>query len=404
PLDILATGEPENFHFASQELRLTSTGQGALSYIGGVYFSETTLSGNTHAELGADILPAVGIPEIPDYRESVQTNSHLLQKSYAAFGSATFKTSARIALTAGLRYTDERKTLDYDQVVSPFFVAPDTPVGLIYAFAQDVSPLRQRYSKGVFSGDATASYQWSRDVHSYLRLARGYKAGGFDTTQSSTSDPGSRAFNPEYVNLYEIGYKSLFAGRSVRINAAIFYSQHQDKQEQIFNGTDFATNNAASASSRGAEIELTLLPRPDLELNLSVGFADAHYGRFVDKLSGEDYSGNRLPLGARWSIDSSLQYHRPVYRDWGVFSRVEGVYHSDSFTTSDNDLSFQQRENVILNLRLGWARTDESFGVYAWGRNVTDSRFVTGGFTFIGNTFISRNRPTMWGVELRGRW
>lgn len=404
PLDILATGEPENFHFFSQELRLTSTGQEALSYIGGVYFSRMTLSGNTHAELGADVLPAIGFPSIPGYRESEQTNSHLLQKSYAAFGSVSYKASARVALTAGLRYTDERKTLDYDQTVSPFFIAPDTPVGLIYAFAQDVAPLRQNYSKGVLSGDATASYQWNHDVQSYLRFSRGYKAGGFDTTQSSTSDPGSRAFKPEFVNLYEIGFKSLFAGRRVKINGAIFYSQYQDKQEQVFNGTDFATNNAATARSQGAEVEVTLLLGPGLELYLGVGFADAKYGEFVDKLSGEDYSGNRLPLAARWSVDSSLQYRRPVLGDWGVVSRVEGEYHSDSFTTSDNDPNFQQRGKLILNLRLGWERSDQSLGIYAWGRNVTDARFVTGGFNFIGNTFISRNRPTMWGVELRGKW
>ena len=77
-------------------------------------------------------------------------------KAYAVFGSGTYDFSDRWSLSAGVRYTDEKKTLDYQEVVTPFFLAPGVPLGIIYAFAADVAPVRQDYDDNAMSGDPVA--------------------------------------------------------------------------------------------------------------------------------------------------------------------------------------------------------------------------------------------------------
>ncbi len=109
----------------------------------------------------------------------------------------------------------------YEQQTTTFLLDPDDPdsgVGLIYLLGQDVPLTEQDFSDGDFSGDISLLYQVSPDVMPYARLSRGFKTGGFDTTISGTSDPGDLSFDSEYVTSFELGFKSMFAGRRVKLN------------------------------------------------------------------------------------------------------------------------------------------------------------------------------------------
>ena len=60
--------------------------------------------------------------------------------------------------------------------------------------------------------------------------------------------------------------------------------------------------------------------------------------------------------------------------------------------------------NLTVNGRFGIEAEDGKLGLFMWGRNVTDERYLTSGFNFLGSTFVSRNMPASWGVELRVRY
>ena len=403
-LDILATGSPERDRFFSQELRLASPGDGAFDYVAGVYYSNSRVEGDNDGRLGADVPVVLGIGSFPGYTERVVTSSDIDSKAYALFGSGTYDFSDRWSLSAGLRYTDEKKTLDYQEVVTPFFLAPGVPLGIIYAFAADVAPVRQDYDDNAMSGDLSLAYEVAPQAKVYGRYARGYKAGGFDSTQSSVSDPGNLAFQPEFVDQYELGLKSQSANRRVQFNAAAFYMSYDDKQEQTFDGFNFLTTNAASATIQGAEAELSMSPVQGLRFDLALGYTDATYDEFIDPLAGSDYSGNDLVGAARWSGSAGATYSFPLSAALRGMLHVESNYRSSSFTTTDNDPAFRQDGHNLVNARIGIEDGDGRYGLYVWGKNITDERYVQGGFNFLGNTFIRRNVPESWGIEIRAQY
>lgn len=400
-LDILSTGAPEKDRFFSQEVRLSSPSSGPFSWIIGGFYSDAEVRGSTRAVLGADTPVVLGIGAIPGYTESEQTDSRIDSRSLAAFGSFTYAITDNLVLSGGLRYTHERKKLNYRQTVTPYFVAPGVPVGIIYAFATDVPETRQTYSDDALSGDASLTYRFTPDTMAYLRFSRGYKAGGFDSTTSAVADPGALSFGAEEVDLYEAGFKTELADNRVRFNAAMFHMDYRDKQEQIFNGVSFLTRNAASATVKGFEVELNLKPTTGLVFNFNLGYSDAKYGTFVDKLAGTDFSGNRLPGASRWAGGATGEYGFDIGGGMRMMVRGEISYRSKAFTTADNDLDFASRDTVLVNTRAGIEFGDRAYGIYAWGRNVFNERYVAGGFDFLGSTYVYRNMPATWGLELR---
>lgn len=403
-LDILATGSPEDDRFFSQELRIASPDSGPFDYVAGLYYSRSRVKGDNDGRLGADVPVVLGIGSFPGYTERVVTSADIESRAHAAFGSGTYDLSDRWSVSAGLRYTSEEKTLDYQEVVTPFFLAPGVPLGIIYAFAADVPRQTQDYDDSATSGDASLTYRFSKDANAYIRYARGYKAGGFDTTQSSVADPGNLAFRPEFVDQYELGLKSQLADRRVQLNAAAFYMSYDDKQEQTFDGFNFLTTNAASATIKGAEVELSATPARDLRLDFAVGYTDATYDEFLDPLAGTDFSGNDLVGAAKWSASAGITYSFPLSAALRGFAHAESNYHSSSFTTTDNDPAFREAGHNLVNARIGVESNDGRYGIYAWGRNITDERYVQGGFNFLGNTFVRRNMPATWGIEIRAQY
>jgi iron complex outermembrane recepter protein len=67
----------------------------------------------------------------------------------------------------------------------------------------------------------TLNYQWMPDLMSYVRLATGYKSGGFNLRSTPGISPN---FAPEKAMAYEAGIKSEWLDHRVRVNLAAFYT------------------------------------------------------------------------------------------------------------------------------------------------------------------------------------
>ena len=66
----------------------------------------------------------------------------------------------------------------------------------------------------------------------YFRYAEGYRSGGFNG-RSSTPDQVATAFEPETLNAYELGLKSLLWDRRLQLNVAAFLSDYEDLQQVL---------------------------------------------------------------------------------------------------------------------------------------------------------------------------
>jgi iron complex outermembrane receptor protein len=400
-LDILATGSDQQQDQFTQEFRIASNGDEAFSWIAGVFYFNQDNSGTNRATLGETTPPLIGAPPIPGYQEAANTISAIETESYAAFVSGTWQLNDAWSLTAGVRYTKEDKSMDYEQTLEFFEIAPGVPVGIITAFALPVAPTYQTLSDSEPSGDISLSYAPSDDLNFYGRIANGFKAGGFDSTTSATSDPGDLRFKPETINSFEIGAKTFLADRRVRLNAAAFYLDWEDKQEQFFNGANFITSNAASASNLGFEVELEALLTESLVLSAALGHQDAEYDDFVDPTTGVDNTGNALPYSPDWTGSLALDYSHSIAGGWMLAMRGEALYNSDAYSDSSNDERWATDSYTRIDARIGVTSPSGRFGIALWGKNLTEEDYLLGGFEFFGTAYASINAPRTYGIEFR---
>ncbi len=116
---------------------------------------------------------------------------------------------------------------------------------------------------------ATLEYFWNDDVMTYFSWSRGIKPGGFSLLTSGAfgldanldGDFDEIEFEPERLDVWEVGAKTtLFDGR-VRLNGAAFYQDFKDKQvtvQKVTGGTvGTEVENISGSEVRGIEVDLT---------------------------------------------------------------------------------------------------------------------------------------------------
>ncbi len=189
-------------------------------------------------------------------------------EAFAAYGQLTRSMTDRLDATLGVRFTRDQK----DATLTNDF----TDAGLATAAGSkswnNVSPA------------FTLDYAWSDDARTYLTATRGYRSGGFNVRATNTA-AFRQPFNEENVTSYELGLKSEWLDRRLRVNGALYHYEYTDKQVAQFEaGTGGASSkivNAGSAKATGIEIDLTARPIEDLLLTLSYGYIDFGYDKLV---------------------------------------------------------------------------------------------------------------------------
>jgi len=392
----------------SQELRLTSAPSESYDYVVGVYYMNETVHANRHTAVVPYPAEDVGILDVAD----VGTRSD------AVFGNVNYHFSPAWTFGLGLRYTDDKKNANFSQTVnadlgfsSPYISFPD-------AARQD----RQ------VSGDVTLTWKPITDVLTYATIRRGFKSGGFQTDIIDFSDAASFSFKPETATTYELGLKSEFADRTVRLNGAIFDTEYKDMQVSQLVGLGFTTNNAGKSRIRGIELEVEYAPIQRLTLGVSGGLLDAKYLQFPDCDSlglAQNCSGNQLQFTPKWNLATNVDYRQPVTGGVVVFhadSSSRAYEYSDAVnsdgvrTLNDGSASWPLRIGgyTLVGARMGF-ESDQGWGVYAWAKNLTDKDYdlrrwrypiTPAAFGAVGAQGIEfvPGQPRTWGIELTYRY
>ncbi len=109
----------------SQELRLASSSEGPLNYVGGLYFYTQTIDGTSVYGPAAAywLISTTTFPNAADRPDNLVDgygqygDSHFRMDSYAAFGEVNYRIIERLTGTLGLRYTYEDKKGSYSTIV-----------------------------------------------------------------------------------------------------------------------------------------------------------------------------------------------------------------------------------------------------------------------------------------------
>jgi iron complex outermembrane receptor protein len=425
PLNGFDTGRGEDIQRFSQEIRLTSPIEERFSWIVGAYYDWEEDKNNYHIGVGpgfpSAILPAVlgfSVPLPTAYQERSVTDNKIKSESWSVFGSGSFDITDRLTLAGGLRYTDDEKDLFYTQ--GPTQIAPPPNTLLIGLFALPFTlagfpnGFDDDFSDSKFTGDVSLSYAFSHDLVSYVRYSRGYKAGGFQSDVISPpfafvpGVPPNLSFDPEELDAYEIGLKAAWFGGTLQTTVAAFYYDFSNKQEQVNTGVSFRVSNAAKATSKGAEFEVVWTPPPveGLRLYANLGVLNAEYDEFpLGGGVGTDFGGNDLAGAPDLSASIGGSYIRPISEGLNLNISVDANHRGDYFTDAANTATLEIDAYTILNARAGIESNGGKWGLYAWGKNLTDEDVLGGGVTVLGGLYLTRgiNVGLEYGLELNFR-
>ncbi len=318
--------------------------------------------------------------------------------SAAAFGQATIGLTSRLAATAGLRYTRERK----DIVNGGEVYTMDLPIQLVpsttYAY-------RDSMTHDAWTPKFGLEARVSEHVFAYGSATRGFKSGGFNLT----SRQAGLGYAPEWAWSYEAGVKSTFARNRATVNAAVFHMDYSDLQVQsaIRPGL-IDISNAADATIRGVEVEGSIRLARNLHAGGHVAWLDATYDKYVAIGVGGvtgDVAGRRLSNAPEWAGRTWLEATGSAGRRvrWSVRADVRSQ--STVFFTPFNDGIQRQTPYGLLDLRADAGPMSGAWSIGFWSRNLTNTSYINGSFGTPPPAVGGRPGPSREaGVQLAMRW
>jgi iron complex outermembrane recepter protein len=381
----------------SQEFQLVGTLlDSRLKYATGLYFFHET---------GSDPL-LVELP--PAFGTIFQKVADISNNSYAGFAQATFEVVENVSVTAGGRYTIDKKKFVSDQYLFTGPVAPivlGAPAGIEIPLVPRNSIAREKFTN--FSPRVSIDYKLD-NVLLYGSFSQGFKSGGFNLRYVAPR-PNVLAFDPEKASTFEAGLKLDGFDRRVRLNAALFHTSYKDIQVTVFESLGApVTLNAGDAKLKGFEVEFTALPVEGLELNANIGYINAKYTTIranpalVSTPEQIISTATRLPNVPKWQGTMSASYAYELENEAKLDIRGDLRFSSSAANDAQNSRYLEQTSYQTLNLSGGYTAPDRKWNLRVFVENLTDKRYIVSGDSNFGIGFheANFNRPREWGITL----
>jgi iron complex outermembrane receptor protein len=418
----------------TNELRLASPDGNRLGWIVGVYYLHDKT--NSFGQLGLYSPINFGVDGAA-YDFDTKTDN------VAGFASVSYKLTDRLTLTAGGRYTWEKKSIagiawDYETQDENVFDASvpkniyiDTANGIYLDGAGGtLDPVPSSRSWKKFTWDLSADYKATDDILLFGRVARGFRSGAYNTYIASPGDLG--VYDPETLTSYEAGIKTSWLDRRLTLNVTGFHYDIDDMQVTVLQTVGTRTQNAASASVDGFEIEAEARPFAGLRLNAGYGYQNSKYKNFtnasvpypINQGAPLDLSGQRLERAPRNTLNLGGSYELAVgsgtlsfNTDWRYTSRYR--FHVWSDATNINPAPFLDNAATLKLVRdtfsqdalwLGDARvayrTTGGIEIAGWVKNLTNENYRTNTFGMFFNRSMSvyPSERRTYGLSLAARF
>ncbi len=407
-----------------EELRLQSKPGGVLDWVVGALYARDQVSQYNLVATGPQqsyTYPDTGqtvyvLPPVPANLPINENVGGFDDDSAAIYGEVSWRPIDPWTFTVGGRFT--RDTIN------------DTMTG-VFSFGSPEPNLAGGSSFNDFSPHAVVSYKFTPDSMAYVSASHGYKAGGHDLNDVTANAAGTiivptvTTFEPEKVWNYEVGYKSEFWDHRAMFDISAFYINWKNLQAEenyLAIPGDIAsavqsTVNAASATSKGIDMQARIRPFQPLTLGASLGLLDAKFGSFPNaNVYGYevDLSGDNLPQSPHVTANAMAEWAQPINANTNWYVRYEEVYRSSSESNLEGvaavsgqlaqygvigTFPFKMPSYEIGNLNAGL--TSSGWSVLGSVNNVFDKEYYTGTGDHFGFGGVRvRPHPRMWKLEL----
>jgi iron complex outermembrane receptor protein len=417
----------------TQELRLLSPEGQKWSWIVGAFYF--------HDVAGFDPLHFSGLAFAPF--PSIDGYGLEHTESWAGFADTTYPILPDTNITAGVRYTQDKRTLDAGADFGDA-TAFGLPAGFVPAAN---SPQSATWSKPTYR--LILDHSFTPDVMAYIGYNRGFKSGLFNPVVNPGSPIGPPV-QPETLDAYTVGAKTEFLEHKLRVNTEAFYYKDKNIQVDEVNGAATYITNAASATIKGIDLDITAQPTEQIVITGSIEALDGHYGSFpngqffVYQPTGAGNcaftvspapnpvpcGGLALPPGYNaktgiWNLSGDKTMQTPPFSSYlsadyripsaiGKFDVSASWTHTgDYYADADNGRgqvapsSPNNDKQGILNLlnsSVGWTSMDEHWSARLWGKNLTGKEYWSFALEDAFNTQYSPAPPRTYGLTVNTRW
>jgi outer membrane receptor protein involved in Fe transport len=322
-------------------------------------------------------------------------------------------------------------------------------------------------SDNFFAPKITLTYTPTDDALVYLSFAETFKPRGISTLLAGTGaffqrscvedpntgvpldaavcDPvGGFRFEQERLDYYELGWKTDWFDRRLRVNGAFFYQDFKNKQVST-QVTDPNTGlvvgrilNAGKAEVLGIELDVTWQVTEHLTVSGGHTWLDTEYTDFKSNTTGVgrisyagnctpvtvgsgaaarnncqvSYDGNELERAPENSFFGNVRYQRMLVGDTQWFVEADAIYQDQRFTSEDNQMILP--DYWLANFRFG-VRNDQ-WDVIGYVDNAFDDDTVKVAFNdgdiptfFATNRFLDKGTitlpdPRLYGIRVNYRF
>ncbi len=364
----------------------------------------------------------------PDYPIRWDTRSFILNSDFTipTYGVAVYHqseyTTGRFTLTAALRFDYEHATLHYHSHCNTGYTImqlhPDGEVpyrhenlniderGILH---KDFAELLPRLA-------VTYTYNDTPGNDIYISIAKGYKAGGFNTQmfsdvlqQKLMNKMGIGSvynvndiigYKPEKSWNFEVGTHMRFLDGRLRTEATFFYIDCTDQQLTMFpDGTTTGRimTNAGHTRSYGVELSAEASPWRTLYLRAAYGYTDARFIKFNNGIN--NFAHKHIPYAPSNTLFVQTEYtiHTPFKAILDIVIEAHATAAGKIYWNEQNTLAqpFYAQLGASLTLKF-----PQELTLTLRADNITDTQYNTFYFVSMSNEFLQRGRPRQLSATL----
>lgn len=362
----------------------------------------------------------------------IKTNSTIKSLSAAVFAQVDWEFLTHFHVLPGLRYTYDKKDVDYDRVTYGGLQTNDAALLALKAAVYSNQQFTTSVDNNNLSGNLTVSYRPNANLNVYGTFSTAYKpvgvnVGGLPTTSTGAADLSVAVVKPEYVQHYELGLKT----RPVRgglLNVTAFDTDIKDYQTNV-QSPQLGVNrgylaNAEKVNVKGLEIDGTYQLERFLTLNAAVAYLDGKYVKFTNaplpleetghteiingtatQVAFKDASGGRLPGISKWNISGGSEFSLPgtlATKAGRFFIAADASYRSDYSSNPTPSSVLVVKGYGLFNARLGFK--SDKFSLFVWSRNIGNRNYYEQLQAAAGNSGLYAGvlgDPRTFGATLR---
>jgi iron complex outermembrane recepter protein len=423
-----AISEIKDYQRFVQEVRFASQLQGPLQFVTGVFYSDL------HGALpfAADYIPgeapgygaiqtaagvcAAGIicpnPNNPDEIYGAHYKTDIEEP--AVYGQVSYQFLEKFKVTGGVRWNQVKTTAGgYQEGTVTQSVVPGAPGRVV-----DPNATTKENST---TPKLELDYRVTPANMVYASAAKGFRPGGLVPSvpaalcapflPAGTNVEETRTFSSDSLWSYELGTKTGWFDNRLTVDAAIFYIDWKNIQQNILLPCGFQYRaNAGAALSKGGEIEVRALPIDPLELTLGIGNQNARITQAGSALSPQR-EGDPVFEVPDWTGNASATWTAPISASMKLVSEIDYSYVGHSFSANNlvanTDGVFETRLRPhydLLNTRIAlkqgryeYAFVGKNLGNTA--ANLADNRSIAAETP--GRPRLITNEPRTLGLEIR---